>query len=186
MKTTLFYRQSKSLNDASSKAITPYAQGPAVRQLQQSLNRRLKALGISDLVSLRVDGWFGDKTLAAVKYLQCAAGLPVNGHATSLLQAFLVDGFSGLETLSLGSTGTSVSAVKQTLCTRSSVQLALDNNFCETTQQAVKRYQQSAGLKADGVVGEKTWGVIVRSRLSGLPCSLLTPNVYINISPKIL
>jgi len=191
MKTILFPLKSQTLNNNPFEVLRPFTQGPAVRQLQQDLNRRFRALGVSDLptegrchrISITVDGWFGHETLAAVKYLQCASGLPVNGHVTEAVYAFIIHGFSGLETLALGSTGTSVAAIKQMLCKGSDCQLSLDDVFDDVTQQAVQDYQRSMGLRPDGVIGKKAWAVIVRSRLGSLPCIALIPNIYVTISP---
>ncbi|NJM95936.1 MAG: peptidoglycan-binding protein [Phormidesmis sp. RL_2_1] len=58
------------------------------------------------------------------------------------------------------------------------IQLALDSHFGKLTQQAVMDYQRKMGLVASGVVEADTWEFVVRSRLSGLPCIALLPNLY--------
>ncbi|MGB7247897.1 MAG: peptidoglycan-binding domain-containing protein, partial [Phormidesmis sp.] len=78
------------------------SQGSAVRQLQRALNARFKQLGILSVFSLRVDGVFGVETLAAVKYLQCVCGLPVNGRVDNGTGAFITRGGAGLERLYMG------------------------------------------------------------------------------------
>jgi len=184
MNTLLFHLKQRNLDASAFKAIRPYTQGPVVRQLQHRLNRRFQALGVSDTITVRIDGWFGDETIAAVKYLQCIGGLPVSGHVTERSHDFIINGFAGLEVLSLGSAGTGVLALKQVLAIRSDLPISQDGVFCELTQQAVKHYQRSVCLRADGVVGHRTWAKIVRLRLGGLPCVALIPNLYVNVSPE--
>lgn len=178
MESILVQVQQRDLINPSFRSLSPYAQGPAVRQLQDSINLRFEALGVSDLLYLQIDGWFGNETVSAVKYLQCVSGLPVNGQVTLRTYSFITDGASGLEPLSLGSVGISVLAVKQVLAHCTNMPVAQDGRFCEYTVKAVKAYQQAKGIVADGRIGEETWKEIVRSRLKGLPCIALVPNIY--------
>lgn len=165
----------------SFRTLHLHTQGPAVRRLQANINQRFRALGIDNIISfsLKVDGWFGKKTAASVKYLQCAAGLPVTGKVTEQTEAFIHQGIRGIETLSLGSTGTSVCALKQVLTSCGHAHLPLDGCFETQTELAVKAYQRQQGLVEDGVVGEMTWERVVRSRLHSLPCIALFPGVAI-------
>ena len=180
MDSTLVQVRPSGLINPPFRSLSPYAQGPAVRQLQDSINLRFEALGVSNLRCLQVDGWFGNETIVAVKYLQCVSGLPVNGQVTLRTYTFITDGAAGLEPLTEGSVGISVLAVKQALADCSDVPVAQDGRFCELTAQAVRAYQRQKGLVEDGKVGEKTWGEIVRSRLKGLPCIALVPRLYNN------
>ncbi len=180
MESILFRVRQRSLSNPSFRSLSPYAQGPAVRRLQDNINFRFEALGISDLLWLHVDGWFGNETVSAVKYLQCISGLPVNGQVTLRTYQFINDGAAGLEVLSRGSVGIAVLAVKQVLASCVDMPVAQDGRFCETTEQAVKLYQRKKGLVVNGQVDAQTWKEMVRSRLKGLPCIALMPNIYGN------
>lgn len=155
--------------------LTAGSRGSAVRQLQRSLNLRFQRL-LSEM-SVQVDGYFGPETLASVKYLQCVCGLPVDGRVCDRTLAFITQGAAGLPMLSTGSTGTQVAAVQQTLLA-AQIQVASDGVFGELTEQSVKAYQQELGISPSGVIGRETWEVVVRSRLNGLPCVALLPNLY--------
>jgi len=180
MNSILIQARQSGLTNPPFRSLSPYAQGPAVRQIQNSINLRLDALGVGDLLYLKVDGWFGHETMGAVKYLQCVGGLPVNGQMTLRTYTFITDGAAGLEPLALGSVGISVLAVKQVLASCTDEPIAQDGRFCERTVQAVKAYQRANGLVEDGKVGKETWAKMVRSRLKGLPCIALIPNIYHN------
>ncbi|MGD1899081.1 MAG: peptidoglycan-binding protein [Phormidesmis sp.] len=179
MNSLLYHLSQRSANTPTFKALSPCAKGPAVRHLQHALNRRLNALGVGDTMSVRVDGWFGNATVAAVKYLQCVAGLPVNGQVTARTQGFIEQGTAALEPLSLGSTGIGVLALKQVLTAETEIMVAHDGRFCQFTERAVMAYQRQLDLRCDGLVGAKTWEHVVRSRLGGLPCAVLLPHVHL-------
>lgn len=55
-----------------------------------------------------------------------------------------------------GSSGVKVSEV-QTLLRRAGYPVNVDGDFGKTTEESVKKYQQSNGLTPDGIVGEKTY-----------------------------
>jgi peptidoglycan hydrolase-like protein with peptidoglycan-binding domain len=42
-----------------------------------------------------------------------------------------------------------------------STPLAVDGIFGKKTEDAVKKFQKSRGLKADGIVGSKTWSELI-------------------------
>lgn len=157
--------------------LTYSSQGPAVRQLQNNLNARLKQLNMLVYSSVEVTGIFDDDTLLAVKYFQCLGGLPVDGRVSEPTQRFIEQGVLALQKLSVGSTGTAVRAVQRTLMI-TQPSLVADGKFGYSTETSVKRYQRSLGLVDDGIVGTKTWEKIVRSRLTTIPCIALLPNPY--------
>lgn len=159
------------------KVLNLGSQGPTVRQLQRDLNARFKQFGILETISVLADGRFGIETLTAIKYLQCIAGLPVNGRVEERTLAFIEDGVTGLPILALGSSGTSVLAVQQAIL-QAQVRVLKDGDFGLFTERGVHIYQQKLGLVVDGIVGPQTWAKIVRSRLDGLPCAALLPNPY--------
>ncbi len=151
--------------------------GPTVRRLQRNLNSRFEQLGMFAEMAVRVDGFFGPATLASVKYLQCVCGLPVDGRVCDRTLAFITQGAAGLPALSIGSTGTQVAAVQQTL-SAAQIWLISDGIFGELTEQAVKVYQHELGITSSGIVRGETWEMVVRSRLDGLPCVALLPHLY--------
>ena len=51
--------------------------------------------------------------------------------------------------------------VLQGLLNINGAHLALDSYFGRSTQNAVSRFQKSAGIKADGVVGSQTWEKLI-------------------------
>lgn len=59
-----------------------------------------------------------------------------------------------METIKLGSKGKSVSLLQRSL------HLAADGIFGPITEEAVRDFQSSHGLAADGVVGSKTWAAL--------------------------
>ncbi len=59
--------------------------------------------------------------------------------------------------LQIGSSDAQAIALLQTLLSALNVLASIDGNFGPATDRAVKVYQASKGLIADGVVGQKTW-----------------------------
>lgn len=66
---------------------------------------------------------------------------------------------TNLPTLRKGSTGGSVRTLQYLLNSRYGIQV--DGKFGPTTEKYVKKFQAAKGLRADGVVGDKTWGAIL-------------------------
>lgn len=157
--------------------LTPRSQGSAVKQLQRNINRRFEQFDMLSDISVAVNGIFDGETFLAVKYLQCVAGLSVDGRVSDRTQAFIEQGAAGLSTLSIGSMGTSVLAVQRTLIDANITVLA-DGLFGQFTELGVRRYQQNLGLVSDGLVRVETWEAVVRSRLKTVPCIALLPNPY--------
>ena len=153
------------------------SQGAAVKQLQRSLNARLDQLKMHSDILTQTNGVFDEQTLLTVKYLQCASGLPVDGRVSDRTQTFIDQGTAGLETLSIGSTGTQVAAVQQALVA-AQITVLVDGKYGQFTELGVRRYQQNLGLVSDGIVKLETWEQIVRSRLKSIPCIALLPDPY--------
>lgn len=61
----------------------------------------------------------------------------------------------GMQTIKLGSRGDDVKVLQNAL------HLIADGIFGKITDEAVRKYQWEHGLVADGIVGEKTWKVIL-------------------------
>lgn len=64
--------------------------------------------------------------------------------------------FVKLPTLKNGASGEDVKKL-QTLLKKNGASLTVDGKFGPATEEAVKRFQEAHGLKADGIVGSQTW-----------------------------
>ena len=67
--------------------------------------------------------------------------------------------------ISYGSSGDEVKTLQE-LLNSSGYNLAVDGQFGQKTQQAVKDYQTKNNLTVDGIVGDKTWGALTNSTSS--------------------
>ncbi|WP_304608736.1 peptidoglycan-binding domain-containing protein [Hyalangium versicolor] len=129
--------------------------GAAVKTLQQALAKAGFSPGAAD-------GQFGPKTAAAVKAFQSAKGLAADGIVGPKTWAKLnaagssTTGGSG-PTLKQGQSGAPVTALQNRLNQLGFNAGAADGQFGPKTTAAVKAFQSSKGLVADGVVGPKTW-----------------------------
>ncbi|MBZ4420138.1 peptidoglycan-binding protein [Myxococcus sp. RHSTA-1-4] len=170
---------------AASPTLREGSKGAAVVTLQN----KLKAAGFNPGAA---DGSFGPKTEAAVKAFQRARGLAADGivgpKTWSALNATASAGGSG-PTLRLGAKGEPVRALQQRLNVLGFNSGTADGSFGPKTEAAVKAFQQSRGLAADGVVGPKTWdklGIKVQGNVStgntGSGGRVVTG--YVNGSPR--
>ena len=150
--------------------------GAAISDLQIAINYRMEALGMSERISVRVDGIFGSETRDGVRYLQCVGGLPVDGVVDDRTGLFIYEGAAGLPTLRRGSRGTLVVALQQAIL-KAQIRVAADGLFGPMTEQGTRLYQRKFGLVEDGTVGMRTWEAIVRDRTEGIPCAALLPFV---------
>jgi N-acetyl-anhydromuramyl-L-alanine amidase AmpD len=105
-------------------------------------------------VSVTVDGDFGAGTETAVKTFQSGHGLTADGVVGPKTWSALA------VTVRSGSSGEAVKAVQSQLNTRG-YGLTVDGAFGSNTDAAVRSFQSSAGVGADGVVGPVTWSKIV-------------------------
>ncbi|RUT04376.1 hypothetical protein DSM106972_046040 [Dulcicalothrix desertica PCC 7102] len=62
-----------------------------------------------------------------------------------------------LPVIRIGSEGGAVTLLQELLESQSYRTGGVDGKFGSKTEQAVKRYQTTFGLVADGIVGAKTW-----------------------------
>jgi peptidoglycan hydrolase-like protein with peptidoglycan-binding domain/GH24 family phage-related lysozyme (muramidase) len=137
----------------------PYTSGQDVRALQQALAR--------SGIALPADGIFGPATERAVRLFQANRGLVTDGvvgpRTWALLQNQATPTPSSqsrvLRLTQPFTTGEDVRAVQRALA-RSGIGVAADGIFGPGTDRAVKQFQASRGLVADGIVGAQT-----RSRL---------------------
>jgi peptidoglycan hydrolase-like protein with peptidoglycan-binding domain len=140
--------------------------GSAVSQLQQAL--------VNKGYSLSVDGAFGPMTKSAVVSFQRNVGITADGIVGPVTWSKLgtssgsytggtSGGTSGVNSTSypgllrVGSTGTGVRTLQQALANKG-YSLSVDGAFGPITQNAVRSFQSSQGIAADGIVGPVTWG----------------------------
>lgn len=128
---------------------TPPMQGEEVITAQTALVKKGQ--------TLVVDGIFGPATKAAVIDFQRRYGLVADGVIGQKTWDLLIDRVLYLTSPNLK--GEDVRVVQQAL-TRAGFAVTADGLFGPGTEQAVKQFQASRGLVADGVVGPQT-----RSRL---------------------
>ncbi len=161
---------SSSSASSSQPKLRQGTRGDAVRTLQQQLN----AAG----ASLTVDGSFGGATASAVRALQSAAGIGVDGVVgpktwNALSSGTKIGGAtpapakpapskpvsSAQPTLRQGDRGAAVKTLQSKLNQRGA-SVSVDGVFGGGTRTAVRALQSAAGLGVDGVVGPKTWSAL--------------------------
>ncbi|SET57853.1 peptidoglycan-binding domain-containing protein [Stigmatella erecta] len=148
------------LTAAPSGGATPTLKQGATGASVTNLQNRLAQHGFNPGAA---DGQFGPKTTAAVKAFQSAKGLVADGVVGPKTWAKLnaapapsAPGGSG-PTLKQGYSGAPVTALQNRLNQLGFNAGAADGQFGPKTTAAVKAFQSSKGLTADGVVGPKTW-----------------------------
>ncbi len=106
------------------------------------------------------DGIFGSGTADKVKSFQRSQSLTADGVVGPGTWSKLI------VTVSSGSNGSAVKAAQVQL-NRYGHGLAVDGAFGSGTASAAKKFQQSKGLSADGIVGPDTWRALVSGSGSG-------------------
>jgi peptidoglycan hydrolase-like protein with peptidoglycan-binding domain len=129
------------------------ASGEVVKQLQSAL----KDLGY-DVGA--VDGKFGAQTERAVKALQKAQGIAVDGVVGDITWLNIDEADTSNPTIRQGSHGNPVRRAQKRLTLGGWDTGGVDGIFGAKTEAAVKRFQKDNGLTADGVVGPRTWDKI--------------------------
>lgn len=105
------------------------------------------------------DGVFGPGTATAARNFQTSKGLTADGVVgPKTWTALLSRGTT--PTVQNGSTGEAVTRLQRALTAALGRTVAIDGVFGSGTAQAVRDYQSSRGLGADGVVGPATWGAL--------------------------
>lgn len=134
--------------------------GDAVRAMQTRLNELGYSCG-------SVDGIFGSRTRRAVRYFQDAIGSTQDGVASAQVQERLFAAnapeYVTYVTLSKGYSGIRVEKLQSRLRELGYLAEPVDGDFGSRTKEAVKLFQQTAGLKADGVAGVKTLKALYKS-----------------------
>lgn len=106
--------------------------------------------------TVTVDGAFGAGTETTVKSFQTAKGLSADGIVGSGTWEKLVI------TVRQGDSGNDVRALQDQLRNRwGYTSVTIDGVFGAGTNTAVKSFQTSKGLYADGIVGPNTWAALV-------------------------
>lgn len=130
--------------------------GAQVKAVQQLLNEQGYSVGA-------VDGSFGPATKTAVTAYQAARGLGADGVVgartwTALLSA------GATPSLQQGVSGDGVKRLQRSLTAALGSTVGIDGSFGPATVTAVRNYQTSRGLNADGVVGPGTWAALQTGR----------------------
>ncbi|MFI6858697.1 peptidoglycan-binding protein [Streptomyces sp. NPDC050421] len=130
--------------------------GAQVRAVQTLLNAQKYPAG-------EVDGTFGPATQSAVTAFQSAHGLDADGVVgarswTALLSA------GDTPTLTEGASGDGVKRLQRALTAALGSTVGVDGSFGPGTATAVRSYQTSRGLTADGIVGPGTWAALQAGR----------------------
>ncbi|MEV6327857.1 glycoside hydrolase domain-containing protein [Streptomyces sp. NPDC051909] len=105
------------------------------------------------------DGVFGPATTTAAKNFQTSRGLTADGVIGPKTWTALLSRGS-TPTVQNGSTGEAVTRLQRALTAALGRTVAIDGVFGPGTDQAVRDYQSSRGLTADGIVGSGTWGAL--------------------------
>jgi len=127
------------------------SQGQAVLELEQLLTKlqvyRQPAKGIFD------------KTVEfSVKLFQYRVFLQSDGIVGPLTwRALYTKGPVNMPILRFGSSGSAVSTVQEILKITKHYGGEIDGDFATLTEQAVRAFQQSFGIKVDGIVRQETW-----------------------------
>jgi murein DD-endopeptidase MepM/ murein hydrolase activator NlpD len=150
-------------------ASTAALQSADVAALQVGLRRQ-------GFYSGEVDGQLGQKTLAAVRALQQRAGLPPDGEPGKATRAALGRfGRPQPRILTRGTFGWDVATLQFQLAWHGFPSGRFDGRFGEGVEDAVRRFQDWAGLEPDGRAGPE-----VRARLRTPP-----PKSPIALSPPL-
>lgn len=143
-------------NPKNDNVLRKGSTGSAVREMQQLLKNNGYPVG-------KVDGTFGSETLKAVKAFQELNGLKVDGavgpETMKVLRSGKVAPYIKAETylkLKRGSSGTEVARLQIALKALGYYKGNVTSYYNAATVEAVEAFQTAAGLKVDGIAGQKT------------------------------
>jgi len=123
-------------------------------QIVRECQERLKELGY---LTTKPDGNYGNDTQAAVKLFQQKNGIIVDGYLGPSTREVLESSSAIPNGLTIGDEGDTVKRVQQLLIKYGYMKTGSDTGyFGEVTESAVKKFQSTNGLLADGNVGRKT------------------------------
>ncbi|MFH8836821.1 glycoside hydrolase domain-containing protein [Streptomyces sp. NPDC017868] len=109
------------------------------------------------------DGAFGPATTTATQDFQSGTGLTADGVIGPRTWTALLSRGTA-PTVQSGSTGEAVTRLQRALTAALGRTVAVDGAFGPDTDQAVRDYQSSRALTADGIVGSGTWGALQSGR----------------------
>ncbi|WP_414621334.1 peptidoglycan-binding domain-containing protein [Calothrix sp. CCY 0018] len=140
-----------------AQAIDRGSSGAAVRRIQNRLANQSYYNG-------PVTGYYGSLTERAVRRFQSAQNLKVDGIAgpstiSELQEDNNVRVYPGV--LERGDRGQDVIDLQAQLTTGDYYDGPVTGYYGKATEQAVRRLQASQDLKVDGIVGPRTWSVVV-------------------------
>ncbi|MEU2840806.1 N-acetylmuramoyl-L-alanine amidase [Streptomyces sp. NPDC007076] len=130
--------------------------GAQVTAVQQLLNDQGYAAGA-------VDGGFGPATRTAVTAYQRARGLDADGVVDARTWTALLSA-GATPSLRQGASGDGVKRLQRALTAALGSTVGVDGGFGPETVTAVRGYQTSRGLTADGIVGPDTWAALQTGR----------------------
>lgn len=127
------------------------SQGDAVLELE-------KLLAKLQVYRQPAKGIFDKNVEFSVKLFQYRVFLKPDGIVGPLTwEALYTEAPVNMPVLKLGSSGAEVSTVQEVLTITKQYKGEIDGKFYTLTEQAVRAFQKSFGIKADGVVDQETW-----------------------------
>lgn len=127
------------------------SQGQAVLELEQMLTKLR-------VYRQPVKGIFNSSVQFAVKLFQYRVFLSPDGIVGPLTwQALYTEAPVNMPALKLGSSGEAVTTVQEVLTISQHYRGSIDGQFGALTEQAVRAFQKSFAMKADGIVNQETW-----------------------------
>ncbi len=152
--------QATAGTESAARAVAP--SWPVVKSGETSAEvRALQYLLRYRGYSVTADSVFGAGTLSAVKSFQSANALVADGIVGSATWTKLI------VTVRSGNSNEAVKAVQHLLNSKFGKALTVDGAFGAGTDAAVKSFQSSKGLSADGIVGPLTWQFLVGRAVTG-------------------
>jgi SpoIID/LytB domain protein len=127
--------------------------GDVVKTLQAALNAYLK---LPKRKRLAVDGQLGKGTVTAVRTVEQANALPVDGIADEAVLAILGIDINTI-VLNRGTRHSTVATAQTALARVLKVKVKSDGIYGSGTATLVKRFQKSVGLKPTGSINRTTW-----------------------------
>jgi peptidoglycan hydrolase-like protein with peptidoglycan-binding domain len=127
------------------------SQGKAVLELEQLLTK----LGV---YRQPAKGIFNKSVQFAVKLFQFRVFLPPDGIVGPLTwQVLYTEAPVNMPILRFGSSGEAVATVQEVLMISKHYGAKIDGEFSTLTEKAVRAFQKSFGIEADGIVNQETW-----------------------------
>ncbi len=127
------------------------SQGKAVLELEQLLTKL-------QLYRHPAKGIFNKAVDFSVKLFQFRVFLSPDGIVGPLTwQALYTSAPVNMPVLKFGSSGEAVATVQEVLKTSNHYGGRIDGDFATLTDKAVRAFQKSFGIEADGIVNQETW-----------------------------